>query len=548
MPPTTNQYRAYQTLVPIERDRVWEVLRVLREHEAGQFASSANLVDLMGRDDRISGDLMTRVLGLLGALREIEPAEVAPGDEALAKVVCGELTAWRYLRMFPDAALGGLLRWGIMEGIGLGELVWSLDESMRWWPRLKVWHISHVYWDWSLRRYKLVCAGEVDAEGNPVPGSQTIVVLPDTESDCHSDGRWVLYTPYGYSEGWKQSLVRELATPWLIRGWGYRDWARNSELNGEGILGAKHPESMTQENKERFLSAVANRGAETVISLPQPDVGPGCELALYQSTGNPGQNFGGLISKAEASIGNAILGQSAAGEKPASIGNGQENQDESIRKDIRRADAKITEVLRDQALYWWALYNWGHGLLAPTVTYQVEPPEDEKIKADRDLAVAQTAASLAMLPGSPVDLRAYLDERGFPVLPAGVTPAPTSAPAPSPTLAPAPAPAPAANAEGEPVPVVPLAEDGAPVEQRAEATQDHAQRVAALGAGQGQAALGPTLDTLHEALRGASSFAEVKARLAALAPTLDPSALSETMERAILLSEMQGRLDVLQGS
>jgi phage gp29-like protein len=394
--PPSYEYTQLPVMGFAEWDRVGQVRSILHQLRLGYFRDAAILVDQMFEDDRIMGNLNTRTNGLLGAILSIKPAR----DGAKYKRVANAVEkAWD--QMLPSAEVANLMRWGLMLGIGIGELVWDTSGDF-WMPRLKVWHPQFVYWRWDTRSYWLITQEDAQIE------------LPQTDKHIHSDGKWVLYTPYGAQQGWLRGLVRSLAMIWLLRQWAYRDWARYNEVHGIPIKKAIVPGDAEKSAKGRFANAVANVGAESVVVCPQvqkSDDGDKYDVELLEAKADTYEGFEKLTDKTEKSYAVVILGQDASDK--AQGGALQQSKDK-IRDDIKRFDAKtIAETLYNQVIYWFVSHNYSDPKLTPRPEYDVEPTESEHEEAR---ALNQIAQAIPNLIAGGADIRAILEYHGIPTL------------------------------------------------------------------------------------------------------------------------------------
>lgn len=510
----TREFQSLPVYGAVEVDKVGAIRAILYQLEQGYFFDAARLWDVMRRDDRIAGCLTTRWNALLRT-----PLQWQPGKDTAKgrKIAAAAEELWP--QMVSAGALAQLADWGNAVGIGVGELVWSKD----WTPRLKVWHPQFLFWDWSSRRFRLLVNGYED--GSAI--NDTWVELPRTDRDVYSDGQWVIYCPGGFNEAWLRGMLRPLAEPYLIRRWTYRDAARYSEVYGIPMRGVVVPSAASEKDKDRFVRSVGRLGNESVIELPQVDSGVGFDLKLIETTGN-GAIFDLLMAKVEASIGNTILGQSVAGEKPASIGSGQQNQDEQVRDDIRRADCRVYETLRDQVLRWWTVYQFGDAALTPLPVPQLDPPEDQQKKAQVLVALAQ---ALPTLKGFGADVAQVLEDTGVPLLPEGerqVAPPPVED-------------APQEPAEPEQLSAV---EPGADPEP---ASRTYADRLSANAQAEAQEFTADWVARVMDAVNKSKTFDEVKARLTKLYAKASPRQMADLVEKAAIMAELAGRYETIKG-
>jgi phage gp29-like protein len=381
-------------------DTVQQVKSALSLLEAGVFISGAQLVDAMGRDDRISAVLDTRVRGLLGLdmkWGDEEDAEAEPDEKTTALQEA-------FPAMLPDDAQAELLTWGIMLGVGVGENIWY-DRAGKYTPvpRLKVWHPQFLTWRWDTRSFWLSTQ------------SGNIEVTP-------GDGQWVLYAPYGVQRGWMHGLVRSLAVPWLLRQYAMRDSARYGEAYGQPIKQAIVPSNGSKPDKDTFLLQVAALAAECTLLTPQ-SVGPGGEeskfdFKLHELTGKGHDVFEAQLKRADTNIAVKILGQNLTTE----AGTGTKGAlatakvHDRVRQDVLEFDDKtLSHCLREQVARPWAAANYGDPELAPVFRRHTEPPEDKAQDSTTALALAQAVNTFKQAT-APVNARKLLENFDLPLL------------------------------------------------------------------------------------------------------------------------------------
>jgi phage gp29-like protein len=366
---------------------------LLELEQAGIFFQSSQMVDAMGRDDRIEGVLDARVRGFLALPLEVKPASEEDTDEAVAE-------AWRkrFDKVFPPEALAELKTWGIMLGAGVGQLRWEVGDDGLWWPRLHVWHPRYLRWDWNTRSYWVTTDGDGQQEVTP------------------GDGTWVLYTPYGAQRGWMKALVRRLAVSWLIRQWALRDWARNSEVLGIPIRKALVPMEAQPEDKDRFVAEVASLANETTIKVEQSsiDQGPKYDVELVEAAQSEGITFDKLLQRVDTNIAVTINGQNLTTEvKGGSYAAAQVH--ENVRSDVLAFDGKTLHAcVHEQVMAPWAELNLGARDRAPRACWNTKPPEDEAKKATALGAVGTAITNLGQA-GVPVDGRRLAERFNVPM-------------------------------------------------------------------------------------------------------------------------------------
>ena len=383
-------------------DRVSQIDAVLQEHDYGMFRNSSLLVDAMGRDDRISGVISARVGGLLASERDIKPANGKAKAARIARELGGDdEMAGTFPEIASDQTIGALSEWGFSIGFTLGELVWTTTGG-RWTPRLRVWHPQFVYWDWSAETFMLSTA-------------DGIVRLPRLEENNHSDGKWFMFAPKGFRYGWLRATVRSLAYKYIMRGWNYRDWARYNERHGLPILAGITPPGAEKRTKDQFFDYLRSLNTDGVAMFEQGEEGKKYDIKLVEAKSRGWETFQGFKSQLDTDIAVNVLGQNLTTEVKGGSRAAAEIQNQ-VRIDKRREDASIADAIRDQVLYWWALYNFGDPDLAPRISFQVDPPEDETEMATAAKGWGDAIQSLDVASDGRVDKYAMLETAGFPLL------------------------------------------------------------------------------------------------------------------------------------
>lgn len=511
-----------------EWDSVDLVKVALRDLEFGILDQAAQLVDAMGRDDRVSGCTLTRIEALpalpftMAAPEKLEGAKAeSVADEA------SELFEW----MCPNAELLKLHHWGVHLGLGIAQNRWEKTEGA-WLPRLHVWHPRMARYD--IDREKLFVqtrAGELEI----VPG----------------DPQWVVYAPYGVKRGWMFGKVRALYVPWLVRQWTWRDWARKSEVHGIAIRKAFTPSNADETDKQRFLKEVARLGRESVIRLPRPQNKDeaGFDLELLEAAADGHLVFKDLLAEANTSIAITLVGQNLTTEvKGGAYAAAQVHQ--NIRSDILRGDAQnLGLCLQGQVLGPWAKFNHGDEALAPLPTWSTDPPED---KAQAGLALKNLGEGLTALreAGTHPDADAILEAHGVPVTDKSEEPElePETDPAADPGADDVPTTHsthrnPIETHSEETLATLPKAQRRAVVEG-----QLYLDEVVKEGQSSASLTLAPIMVQLLQVVHQATSYEDMKRRLKELHQGEDLAQLADLVEKCLILAELEGRNAVLEES
>jgi phage gp29-like protein len=367
--PVVIEYEEPQPQVSTGTDRYDALDRTLYALETGNIRDAAILCTSVMRDDRIKGSLGQRIGALLSKCLEHKPADERSESQTVADVMNGDDNApGQWSTMFPMATLEQMLHWGIMLNFCVCEIVWYQDESGQQLPRLKVWHPQHVTWDWNTRSFW-------------IQTNQGRVELPSVDKQPHGDGKWVVFTPSGYANAWLGGIILQLGRLYLERGWVKRDWSHQSEKHGMPVDKVKVPATATTAEKRAFFRKVTRRGSDTAVMVPQgADGAPAWDFELVEATGRTWEVFQSLKGELDEDIAVLINGQTMSTEGQGGLG-AQEKPGQAVRDDIMRKDSALADVLYAQVVYWWALYNYGDGGLAPRCKFQVDPGEDQAMQA-----------------------------------------------------------------------------------------------------------------------------------------------------------------------
>lgn len=403
-------------------DDFGQIANTLRQLENGMFRHAAVMADQMWRDDRFYAVMRKRLDALESVPLMVKPADTRAKAVKIAEQLGGiEDVPGKWDERFPAPILEELIEWGILMGVGIGENIWRTDDEetpvdvapgtsysngkrLRWTSRIKVWNPQWLRWDWSLFRYRLMTA-----EGE--------ITLPDISENPRSDGKWILWCPYGYTEAWKKGAVRSLARCITRRGWIDRDWGRNIEKNGMSIDKAIVPTEAPPEAKDAFFDAVANRNGETAVMCEQSaDEAKGkFDIELVESKQPASANFDKAKGDVNKDIAIALLGQNLTTEVGDAGSKAAEQGHADVELNYLRKDAGIGTCVHLQVLTHDAQHNYNDATLAPRPVWQVDPPEDQAAKAKM---LSDLGAGLSSLKasGAPIDERAVLEQASLPTV------------------------------------------------------------------------------------------------------------------------------------
>jgi len=400
-------------------DSMVTLMTILQEHERGYFQRSALLVDEMLTDDRICGVLDTRIGGLLCADMTFKPADDRRKSMKLARILGGSDEAdsdGEWLRMLPFETAYTLLKWRIMLGFAVAEIVWD-TMSGQWLPRMVTWHPRHSYWNWGKRCFQLMTSGPDPERPYTAVDDQWTIDLPRVDRDVAYDGHWFVWgSPYS----WMRGAIRPLGTKFIDRVWNERDWARYCEKHGMAIMEGKVPTGTDVAEKDRFLSDLSNLGNEPTIISPQAPAGePSYGFQMHEAQARTWETYKARKEALDTDIAILLLGQNLTTEVKGGSRSAAEVH-ENIRIDKKRQDADLFRQVREQVLVPWCLHNYTFPdvakaqAIAPYPQPQISPPDDEESEGNALKLLGEACTALDAAYGA-VDKRAILEAHGVPI-------------------------------------------------------------------------------------------------------------------------------------
>lgn len=355
--------------------------------ENGNLRLMADLCDHIMADDTAGAKLDDRA-GLFRLPLAFEPAK---GAARRTPVIKASEDDWTLAN--PEAELKLLLRWGVLAGLGVAQIIWSEStDSGRVLPRLKVWHLRHIRWDQLHRTYYAR-----QENGTEVPVE-------------HGSGKWVIYTPYGESRPWSLGKWRAIALWFCLKRYAIEDWALYSEVHGQPIrqgvtVGGPNAPTPTDAQRRQLAQDLSDLGRDTGFVPP-----PGMKLELVEATANTYATFQSQINMANEATAIAIVGQNLTtkvdGGSFAAAGVHLRVEQGLIEGD----GATLSTTLREQSWAWWAEYNFGSRALTPWPKWDTTPPEDKKADADRLNILGEALTKLEQLG---VDVDPVLQRHGL---------------------------------------------------------------------------------------------------------------------------------------
>jgi len=347
---------------------VQQAREALTGHELGQFLASSLMIDAMGRDDRITAVLATRISGLLGLPRVVSPGGDSDADQELADAVSDRIDTWA-----PNDTLAELLHWYHMSGFALAQVIWDFEDK-EWVPRLQVWNPQWIWWNESQRVYYATTR-------------QGMIQL-DLES-----GQWLMLTKG--QRPWMAGAVRSLTIPWLSRQFAWRDFNRYNERHGLPIVKGMVPASSEAEDKDTFFKNLRTLASSTTVTLPQNVDGGGAnyDLELLEAKDGSYETFPRMFDIANTAIAVRLLGQNLSTEVKGGSFAAAKVQ-ERVRMDLTAADEAELSQFFDLLIALWAKFNNTGGAALPVARWTTEAPDDALTTADTLLRIGEAITVL----------------------------------------------------------------------------------------------------------------------------------------------------------
>lgn len=375
--------------------------------DGGSLRMAADLCHALLGDDRVIATTGVLTRGLVSLPVSFETG----GDKRKSRRVLRAIEADEdWWQMAPEGALAELVLWGVLLGVGFAKLVPVEGASGRGLLRLEVWDPRWFRYDVPLRRWMVTL--------------DTGVEIP-----VETDGRWVVFTPYGEHTPWRRGIWRALARWWLLKHYARNDWARHSEVKAAGVLvgfntldaSAKGATDLSPTQRQRLAAQLKTLGRDAVVMLPR-----GLDLKLVESTAKNFETYQAQIDAANTGMTIAALGQNLSTEvKGGSYAAAQVHQ--QVADHLRRALAEaLSTTLHDQVLVFWAAWNFGDPGVAPWPRWKVDPDADVAALGNAYKALGEGLAALeAVLPaGFVLDLEAIFERAGIPLKEAPEPPPP----------------------------------------------------------------------------------------------------------------------------
>jgi phage gp29-like protein len=351
-------------------------------------------------------------------------------------------------------------------------------------------------------------------------------------------------------------MVRSLATPWLIRAFAWRDWARYSEKHGSPLVKASVPMVGDAADKADFFDKVRALSTETTVMLPQGATpGESFDLSLLEATANTWEGFERLITACNVSYAVRVLGQNLTTEVQGGSFAAAKVSDD-VRTDIKQNDAEgLYALAREQILPLTVEANYGAGAPVPGPSYAVEPAADRGEQATAIKTFGEALSALKTAGIKPTNIDELAEQYGLeveevePPPPPPVIASPFAPRAPvdaMPDAMPEDAATPSAGTDEEAMADRIVLASGAPIEAAPGfvSGQLYVDALATDGVRRSVRAFSPDLAAVKQIIESCTSFDECRSKLLNLYRDLDANVVMRLLERAFILGDLAGQWSV----
>ncbi len=383
----------------------------------------------------------------------------------------------------------------ILDAVGKGfsatEVIWDMSEH-QWTPARLEWRDPRWFTFDRTDLSTLMLRGD-DGQPVPLPGFKFIVHQHKAKSGLPIRG----------------GIARAAAWAYLFKNYNLKDWVAFAEVYGQPLRVGKYHPSATPEEKAVLLRAVRNIGTDAAAIIPQ-----GMEIEFVKSEGGreTGQLYKDLADWLDQQVSKAVLGQTTTTDA-ISGGHAVSKEHNEVRRDIERSDAKQLAAVLNRCIV-RPIVDLNRGPQKSYPWISIERPE----QAD----IVRTAEALSRLVpvGLKIGQRQVLKKIGFDE-PEEDDELLGQLAAPRPALA---------RARAEPA-------------RPSDPADDIADQLEALAAPATDAAI----DAVRDLVETAASMQEISEGLLRLYPQINANALADKLREALVLAELAGRSDIVDG-
>lgn len=374
---------------------VGAINQILNWQTQGMYLYPAQFCDSILRDEKIYSFLQVRIKALVGS-----DITLNPFDESEMAIKIKEDCDDRFSDMMPLTELEEMLRWSLMLGSSISQIIWDTSKDNMWVPRLSSWNPKNLYYNWALREFRLI-----------TQNLSEITILQE-------DVQWSLFHIFTDHLPWNRAMILPLAMPYLFRVWNEQWWARHQERVGSPILGAVTSAEATPEEERLFIQQLFSIASNAVVRLPQGVEGNKFDLKVIQASSDMYEGFKQFLDYIDRNIAMIVMGQDKTNmAKTTGMTIGGNDAGEKVRLDLMRSDANnLSEHLREKILKPYVKFNYGEEFedMAPYICFEIEEPEDLNERATSLNLLSQALTGFNAL-GAKLDFAAIFEEFSLPI-------------------------------------------------------------------------------------------------------------------------------------
>lgn len=480
---------------------------VLRQAAEGDADAQLTLAEEMEeRDLHYACELGKRKLAVGRLPITVESASDETKDVEIADAVRSLIKKGGFRFMVKD----------LLDGLGKGYSVVEIDWNRtmpRWQPRKYDWRDPHFFQFDRIRRTEIRLKDEAGGmDGLPLAPFKFITHVPRIKSGIPIRG----------------GLARLAAWAYMCKSYCIKDWLAFAEVYGMPMRLGKYGPNASDGDKDVLRMAVANLGIDAAAIFPES-----MQIELVEAGGKNASAdfFQKLADYFDSQVSKGILGQTAsASGTPGKLGD--EKLQGEVRDDIRDDDAEqLEDTLQRDLVQPFVDLNFGPQEDYPTLQMRALEPEDTK---------ALIEGVKALVPfGLRVEQSVMCDKLGLPDPDKNVKPEDLLRPeVQRPELL-----TPAANHERSNCPHCATALNREQVFDLADPADLVADRLSNETLQEMDALIAPIASLVAEA----ESLEEIRDLLSGAFPELNVEELGELIGEALMLANVSGRAEVIDG-
>lgn len=326
---------------------------ILREAALGEMHDFLTLAEEMEeRETQYASVMSTRKRAIQSIEVQVEAASDDAEDVKIADAVREAIAE------HPDVydVIGDLLD-ALGKGYSVVEIKWDTQGRL-WQPAGFEWHDPRLFQFDRETRKELRKRALANYEGIPLEPYKFIRHIPRLKSGIPA----------------RNGLARLALWVFLLKSYSLKDWAAFLEVHGMPLRVGKFGPGASVDDKRVLLRAVRDLGADAAAIIPKE-----MEIEFVETKGFSEKPFEGFAVYLDKALSKAIIGQTMTADEGASGGLAQARVHETVRTDIKKADARQLEgaLARDLVRPYVDL-NFGPRPRYPKLTIPVTEQEDIK--------------------------------------------------------------------------------------------------------------------------------------------------------------------------